>query len=77
MLADKLEILVHKKPDIHVIDDLLGNSFLVDIMVRQDLYMEYEHCFGSLGSVQNDAWESLANFSQDKIYIKMVLKYYI
>ena len=32
-------------------------------------------CFGSLGSVQNDAWKCSRKISQDKIYIKEVLKW--
>ena len=42
-LADKLEILVHKKPDIHVIDELLKKCFLVEITVCYDLYLEYAY----------------------------------
>ena len=40
-LADKLEILVHKKPDTYIIDHLLKKSFLVKITVCYDLYLEY------------------------------------
>ena len=101
LLADKLEILVHKKPDIHVTDHLLKEWFLVKITVCYDLYLKYAYntkvekykplvdcltkngydvemlviCFGSLGSVRNDAWKCLRKFSKDKIYIKEVLKW--
>ena len=43
LLADKLEILVHKKPDIHVIDHLLKKCSLVEIMVCYDLYIQYAY----------------------------------
>ena len=31
--------------------------------------------FGSLGSVQNDAWKCLKGFTNDKTYVKDVLKW--
>ena len=40
-LADKLNILVHKKSDIHVINHLLKKCFFVEITVCYDLYLEY------------------------------------
>ena len=81
LLANKLEILVRKKPDINVIDHLLKKCFKVEITIFCDLYMEYAFnvkverykplvdcltqngdnvemlvlCFGSFGSVLNDA----------------------
>ena len=42
-IADKLEILLHKKLDIHVIDHLLKKCFLVEITVCYDLYLEYAY----------------------------------
>ena len=41
--AGKLEILVHKKPGIHVIDHLLKKCFLVKITICYDLYLEYAY----------------------------------
>ena len=50
-----------------LVDCLAGNGYDVEMLVL---------CFGSLGSVRNDAWKCLRKFSKDKIYIKEVLKWF-
>ena len=57
------ENVIRYKP---LIDRLILNGYTAKLLVM---------CFGSLGSVHNNDWTALREFSNDKTNIKSVLKW--
>ena len=49
-----------------LVECLSKNGYDVELLIL---------CFGSLGSVRNDAWKCLKRFTNDKTYVKDVLKW--
>ena len=90
----------HRRPDIHLVDEVSKSCILIEISVCYDIYLDYANqakkerysplvdclkkngydtklitlCFGSLGSVRNNVWNDLKGFTDDKIYLKSIIK---